>query len=155
MSLSLTDVRPSSTFAFVTFTTRSTSFRIRVEVSTQSTTGAKSVPFAFRSTVIGCAPLKQRGQESLQQPALLLALSIVVPACNIKQFNMQGQQEQEMGVGSMIREVQELAEKFKVEEDEQYISPYAHLEKATVLQEARYVMDEAAFVTCFVKLRKA
>ena len=84
--------------------------------------------------------MKQRGQESLQQPALLPALSVVVPACNIKQFNMQGQQEQEMGVGSMIREVQELAEKFKVEEDEQYISPYAHLEKATVLQEARYVI---------------
>lgn len=30
----------------------------------------------------------------------------------------------------MLKEVQELAEKFKVEEDEQYISPYAHLEKA-------------------------
>jgi hypothetical protein len=42
-----------------------------------------------------------------------------------------------MGMGSMIREVQELAEKFKVEEDDQYVSPYAHLEKATVLQEAR------------------
>jgi hypothetical protein len=54
---------------------------------------------------------------------------------------MQGQQDQDgMGMGSMMREVQELAEKFKVEEDEQYISPYAHLEKATVLQEARYVM---------------
>ena len=54
---------------------------------------------------------------------------------------MQGQQDQDaMGMGSMIREVQELAEKFKVEEDEQYISPYAQLEKATVLQEARYVI---------------
>jgi hypothetical protein len=54
---------------------------------------------------------------------------------------MQGQQEQDaLGVGSMIREVQVLAEKFKVEEDEHYVSPYAHLEKATVLQEARYVM---------------
>jgi hypothetical protein len=52
-------------------------------------------------------------------------------------MKMQGQQEQDMGVGSMIREVQELAEKFKVEEDEHYISPYAQLEKATVLQEAR------------------
>jgi hypothetical protein len=53
---------------------------------------------------------------------------------------MQGQQEQEsMGMGSMIREVQELAEKFKVEEDEHYVSPYAQLEKAKVLQEARYV----------------
>jgi hypothetical protein len=54
---------------------------------------------------------------------------------------MQSQQEQEtLGMGSMIREVQVLAEKFKVEEDEHYVSPYAHLEKATVLQEARYVM---------------
>jgi hypothetical protein len=54
---------------------------------------------------------------------------------------MQGQQDQDgLGMGSMIREVQELAEKFKVEEDEHYISPYAHLEKATVLQEARYVV---------------
>jgi len=40
-----------------------------------------------------------------------------------------------------MREVQELAEKFKVEEDEQYISPYAHLEKAAVLQEARIFHD--------------
>jgi hypothetical protein len=42
-----------------------------------------------------------------------------------------------MGMSSMLREVQDMAEKFKVEEDEQYISPYAHLEKAAVLQEAR------------------
>lgn len=42
-----------------------------------------------------------------------------------------------MGMASMMREVQELAEKFKVEEDEHYISPYAQLEKAAVLQEAR------------------
>ena len=41
---------------------------------------------------------------------------------------------------SMLREVQDLAEKFK-EEDELYISPYAHLEKAAVLQEARYVSN--------------
>jgi len=40
----------------------------------------------------------------------------------------------------MLREVQDLAEKFK-EEDEQYISPYAHLEKAAVLQEARVFHD--------------
>ena len=39
----------------------------------------------------------------------------------------------------MLREVQDLAEKFK-EDDEQYISPYAQLEKAAVLQEARYVV---------------
>ena len=51
---------------------------------------------------------------------------------------MQGGQEENMGMSTMMREVQELAEKFKVEEDEQYISPYAHLEKAAVLQEARY-----------------
>lgn len=40
----------------------------------------------------------------------------------------------------MLREVQDLAEKFK-EEDELYISPYAQLEKAAVLQEARYVSN--------------
>lgn len=50
---------------------------------------------------------------------------------------MQGGQDENAGVASMMREVQELAEKFKVEEDEQYVSPYAHLEKAAVLQEAR------------------
>jgi hypothetical protein len=50
---------------------------------------------------------------------------------------MQDAPAENMGMSSMIREVQELAEKFKVEEDEQYISPYAQLEKATVLQEAR------------------
>lgn len=48
------------------------------------------------------------------------------------------------GVSSMLKEVQELAEKFKVEEDEHYISPYAHLEKATVLQEARIFHDPTA-----------
>lgn len=54
-------------------------------------------------------------------------------------LNMQDNQGENgpMGMASMMREVQELADKFKVEEDEQYISPYAHLEKATVLQEAR------------------
>ena len=50
---------------------------------------------------------------------------------------MQDQGQDGMGMGSMMREVQELAEKFKVEEDEQYVSPYAHREKAAVLQEAR------------------
>jgi hypothetical protein len=64
---------------------------------------------------------------------------------------MQGQQEQDtLGMGSMIREVQVLAEKFKVEEDEHYVSPYAHLEKATVLQEARYVMYFSIFIMWFV-----
>jgi hypothetical protein len=46
--------------------------------------------------------------------------------------------EGQEGGFSMLREVQDLAEKYK-EDDEQYISPYAHLEKAAVLQEARYV----------------
>ena len=50
---------------------------------------------------------------------------------------MEGQGQENLGMGSMMREVTELAEKFKLDEDEQYISPYAHLEKATVLQEAR------------------
>lgn len=53
-------------------------------------------------------------------------------------------QGEENGVSSMLKEVQELAEKFKVEEDEPYISPYAHLEKATVLQEARIFHDPQA-----------
>jgi coatomer protein complex subunit gamma len=48
------------------------------------------------------------------------------------------------GMSSMLKEVQELAEKFKVEEDEAYVSPYAHLEKATVLQEARIFHDPTA-----------
>jgi coatomer subunit gamma len=48
---------------------------------------------------------------------------------------------EENGVSSMLKEVQELAEKFKTEEDEPYISPYQHLEKATVLQEARIFHD--------------
>jgi len=43
--------------------------------------------------------------------------------------------------GGLLRELQDFGEKFKVEEDEQYISPYAHLEKATVLQEARVFHD--------------
>lgn len=50
----------------------------------------------------------------------------------------------ENGVSSMLREVQELADKFKVEEDEAYVSPYAHLEKAAVLQEARIFHDPTA-----------
>ena len=49
-----------------------------------------------------------------------------------------------MGMGSMLKEVQDLAEKFKAEDDENYISPYAHLEKATVLQEARIFHDPTA-----------
>lgn len=49
-----------------------------------------------------------------------------------------------MGLNSMLKEVQELADKFKVEEDEPYISPYAQLEKATVLQDARIFHDPTA-----------
>lgn len=49
-----------------------------------------------------------------------------------------------MGMSAMLKEVQDLADKFKVEEDEQYISPYAQLEKATVLQEARIFHDPTA-----------
>ena len=52
--------------------------------------------------------------------------------------------EGENGMSSMLKEVQELAEKFKVEEDEPYLSPYAHLEKAAVLQEARIFHDPNA-----------
>lgn len=69
---------------------------------------------------------------------------------------MQEGQGGENGVAaSMMREVQELAEKFKVEEDEQYISPYAHLEKAAVLQEARYVINNVGKVICVVSDRFA
>lgn len=57
---------------------------------------------------------------------------------------MGDQQDDNMGMSSVLKEVQELAEKFKVEEDEQYLSPYAHLEKATVLQEARIFHDPVA-----------
>eukprot|EP00531_Pseudo-nitzschia_arenysensis_P000922 CAMPEP_0116141778 /NCGR_PEP_ID=MMETSP0329-20121206/14558_1 /TAXON_ID=697910 /ORGANISM="Pseudo-nitzschia arenysensis, Strain B593" /LENGTH=943 /DNA_ID=CAMNT_0003636973 /DNA_START=122 /DNA_END=2953 /DNA_ORIENTATION=+ len=48
--------------------------------------------------------------------------------------------EGQEGGFNMLREVQDLADKFK-EDDEQYISPYAHLEKAAVLQEARVFHD--------------
>ena len=46
-----------------------------------------------------------------------------------------------MGMSSLMKEVMDVADKFKVEEDEHYISPYAHLEKAAVLQEARIFHD--------------
>ena len=50
------------------------------------------------------------------------------------------------GMGGMLKEVQELAEKFKVEteDDAGYYSPYAALEKAAVLQEARIFHDPNA-----------
>jgi coatomer protein complex subunit gamma len=53
-------------------------------------------------------------------------------------------QNGEMGMSYMLKEVQDIAEKFKVEEDDQYVSPYAQLEKATVLQEARIFHDPTA-----------
>ena len=56
----------------------------------------------------------------------------------------QGAVDGPMGMGSMLKEVQDLAEKFKAEDDENYISPYAHLEKATVLQEARIFHEPTA-----------
>lgn len=45
--------------------------------------------------------------------------------------------------GSLLKEVQDFAEKFKVESEE-VISPYTALEKAAVLQEARIFHDPAA-----------
>ena len=57
------------------------------------------------------------------------------------------------GGGGLLRELQDLGEKFKVDDqDEQYISPYAHLEKATVLQEARYVLRSAVLLCVCVCL---
>eukprot|EP00591_Stephanopyxis_turris_P008575 CAMPEP_0195517586 /NCGR_PEP_ID=MMETSP0794_2-20130614/11021_1 /TAXON_ID=515487 /ORGANISM="Stephanopyxis turris, Strain CCMP 815" /LENGTH=941 /DNA_ID=CAMNT_0040646409 /DNA_START=44 /DNA_END=2869 /DNA_ORIENTATION=+ len=49
-----------------------------------------------------------------------------------------------LNVQSLIKEVQVLADKFKTEDDENYVSPFAHLEKATVLQEARIFHDPTA-----------
>jgi hypothetical protein len=94
---------------------------------------ALSMPFRERCAVADTAAAARTLAVS-DRIALQLLLSPITPN------TMQDQQGKDgMGVGSMIREVQELAEKFKVEEDDQYISPYAQLEKATVLQEARYV----------------
>jgi coatomer subunit gamma len=45
------------------------------------------------------------------------------------------------GMQAMLKEVQDLADKFKVEEDVEYTSPYASLEKAAVLQDARIFHD--------------
>jgi len=47
-------------------------------------------------------------------------------------------------MGGLLREVQDLAEKFKDEDMEAYVSPYANLEKAAVLQEARVFNDSVA-----------
>jgi coatomer subunit gamma len=56
---------------------------------------------------------------------------------------MQGEDE---GLGgALLKELQQVAEKFKDEdEDEAFISPYAHLEKSAVLQEARIFHDPMA-----------
>lgn len=55
-------------------------------------------------------------------------------------------EEQEEGLASaVIKELQQVAEKFKDEDDEAaFISPYAHLEKSAVLQEARIFHDSIA-----------
>mmetsp|Transcript_7106 Transcript_7106/g.10182 ORF Transcript_7106/g.10182 Transcript_7106/m.10182 type:complete len:958 (-) Transcript_7106:212-3085(-) len=60
-------------------------------------------------------------------------------------------QEEEDAVGSglaeaVMKEIQQVAEKFKDDdiEEGQYVSPYAHLEKAAVLQEARIFHDSTA-----------
>ena len=52
-------------------------------------------------------------------------------------------EEQEEGLASVVlKEIQQVAEKFKDEDEEEiYLSPYANLEKSTVLQEARIFHD--------------
>lgn len=56
---------------------------------------------------------------------------------------MQGEEE---GLGgALLKELQQVAEKFKDEDEEElFISPYAHLEKSAVLQEARIFHDPVA-----------
>ncbi len=55
-------------------------------------------------------------------------------------------EEQEEGLASVVmKELQQVAEKFKDEDDEEiYYSPYANLEKSAVLQEARIFHDSIA-----------
>jgi len=56
-----------------------------------------------------------------------------------------GSMEEEGLAGAVLKELQQVAEKFKDEdEDDGYISPYAHLEKSAVLQEARIFHDSIA-----------
>jgi len=55
-----------------------------------------------------------------------------------------GEEAGSLTVSTMMKEVQGLADKFKVEDDEMYQSPYAHLEKAAVLQDARIFHDPTA-----------
>lgn len=53
-----------------------------------------------------------------------------------------GTMEDEGLAGAVLKELQQVAEKFKDEdEDDGFISPYAHLEKSAVLQEARIFHD--------------
>lgn len=56
---------------------------------------------------------------------------------------MSAPMEEEEGLaGAVLKELQQVAEKFKDEDEEDaYISPYAHLEKSAVLQEARIFHD--------------
>jgi len=69
------------------------------------------------------------------------------PAHSIHRFNMSSQPVADGSLASVVmKELQQVAEKFKSEDDEgrtQY-SPYAHLEKAAVLQEARIFHDSTA-----------
>lgn len=54
---------------------------------------------------------------------------------------MSGMEEEGLA-GVVLKELQQVAEKFKDEDEEDaYISPYAHLEKSAVLQEARIFHD--------------
>ena len=53
----------------------------------------------------------------------------------------EGDDEGPLSMNAMIKEVQLMADKFKAEDDEVYVSPYAYLEKAAVLQEARCFND--------------
>eukprot|EP00566_Odontella_aurita_P002657 CAMPEP_0113544468 /NCGR_PEP_ID=MMETSP0015_2-20120614/10727_1 /TAXON_ID=2838 /ORGANISM="Odontella" /LENGTH=956 /DNA_ID=CAMNT_0000444735 /DNA_START=81 /DNA_END=2951 /DNA_ORIENTATION=+ /assembly_acc=CAM_ASM_000160 len=52
--------------------------------------------------------------------------------------------QQPLSMQGILREVQDLAEKFKDEDGEMFVSPYANLEKAAVLQEARIFNDSQA-----------
>jgi len=53
--------------------------------------------------------------------------------------------EDEGIAGAVLKELQQVAEKFKDEDEEDaYMSPYAHLEKSAVLQEARIFHDPIA-----------
>jgi len=53
--------------------------------------------------------------------------------------------EQDVGLaGAMLKEIQQVAEKFKDEDEDGFVSPYAQLEKTAVLQEARIFHDPVA-----------